>query len=319
MKYKDRSYHQKNKCNPTLDSNVEFDGDGAGFTDGLPDEELERLRNKMLKVIQQGIANRAIKKKPKNNLQQNIKYAAVFVSCMLLTVLSWRFFHPEMIQIETLSDEIKEVILPDGSSVTLNEQSSLEYMVSWNGNFDRQVVLEGEAFFEISKGPSGQEFSINKGQKVSIDVLGTSFNFKKRNQKHTVALMTGAVKMKFSEASENLLLKPGELVSYELYAEDINIKKPAEISVYSAWKKGKLQLSNETLSNVLEIIAELYDLEVSNELVNDNNSTIVSGTLPLGNDAEEIIENLSILYEMSLFLENNIINTSHVLYEKHEL
>ena len=55
----------------------------------------------------------------------------------------------ETISVKTAYGETKKIKLPDGSIVTLNSNSLLEYTANWNSLTDRQIYLDGEAFFSI--------------------------------------------------------------------------------------------------------------------------------------------------------------------------
>lgn len=73
---------------------------------------------------------------------------------------------------ETLA-EATTVNLPDGSIVTLNRNSSLSYARDFNSKL-RRVVLQGEAFFEVTK-DAHRPFVIATGEAM-VKVVGTSFN-----------------------------------------------------------------------------------------------------------------------------------------------
>lgn len=65
-----------------------------------------------------------------------------------------------------------KVTLPDGTSVWLNSGSRLSYLESF-GHSNRNVSLDGEAYFEVTKNKK-LPFSVLSG-KVKIKVLGTKF------------------------------------------------------------------------------------------------------------------------------------------------
>ena len=69
--------------------------------------------------------------------------------------------------------QTREVTLPDGTIVTLNEASSLKYNARY-GKEKREVWLDGEAFFDV-KSNAECPFSIHSGI-LDVNVTGTSFN-----------------------------------------------------------------------------------------------------------------------------------------------
>ena len=66
-----------------------------------------------------------------------------------------------------------QIILPDGSNVTLNAASSLTFPTSFKGP-ERTVILDGEAYFEVTKNAE-MPFKVQSGQQV-VEVLGTHFD-----------------------------------------------------------------------------------------------------------------------------------------------
>ena len=66
-----------------------------------------------------------------------------------------------------------EVVLSDGTRVTLNASSRLRYPTSFDGSA-REVWLDGEAYFDVSRDPR-KPFVVHT-ERQRIRVLGTSFN-----------------------------------------------------------------------------------------------------------------------------------------------
>ena len=66
-------------------------------------------------------------------------------------------------------------ILPDGSTVWLNAGSKISYKPGLSGT-TREVILEGEAYFDIVK-RAGRAFIVHT-KEIDISVLGTAFNVK---------------------------------------------------------------------------------------------------------------------------------------------
>jgi transmembrane sensor len=64
--------------------------------------------------------------------------------------------------------------LPDHSAVTLNNQSRLCYSPSFTQGYAREVVLEGEAYFDIAHDAAHPFVIYTQG--VTLQVLGTAFN-----------------------------------------------------------------------------------------------------------------------------------------------
>jgi ferric-dicitrate binding protein FerR (iron transport regulator) len=100
-----------------------------------------------------------------------------------------------------------QVVLPDGSKVWLNAESSLHFPTAFTGN-QREVTLTGEAYFEVAKNKE-KPFRV-KVDGMSINVLGTHFNVNAYSDENTIktSLLEGSVKIIKNNKSN--LLKPGK-------------------------------------------------------------------------------------------------------------
>lgn len=113
-------------------------------------------------------------------------------------------------EVSTQAGSHSKVVLPDGSKVWLNAQSRLEY----DKNFDqhiREVVLEGEAYFDVEKDQS-RPFIVHTNN-ADIKVLGTTFNLKSyRKDGYTEAsLIEGQIEVSVHDRpDEKILMQPAE-------------------------------------------------------------------------------------------------------------
>lgn len=103
--------------------------------------------------------------------------------------------------------------LPDGTQVWLNGNSKLTYTNGSFGKENREVVLTGEAFFDVVRNEQ-VPFIIHTGP-VNITVKGTAFNVKAYPKEKTIetALVRGLVEITTEEDPERkILLKPNEKI-----------------------------------------------------------------------------------------------------------
>ena len=150
-----------------------------------------------------------------------------------------------------------QLILPDGSKVWLNAQSTLSFPSSFNKK-ERLVELSGEAYFEVNHF-SAWPFKV-KTQHQQVEVLGTKFNINTYmdDESSKTALISGSVRV--SDKATTLLLKPGQL------AEKFNNKQgftitDADANEAIAWKNGKLLFKDETIENILQTLARTFDVD----------------------------------------------------------
>ena len=102
-----------------------------------------------------------------------------------------------------------QAILPDGTKVWLNAESSLRYPTAFTGG-ERRIELKGEAYFEVSHNTK-QPFIVETASQ-QVKVLGTEFNINSYDNEpnRVTTLITGSVElsrssllrmMKFSKCS----------------------------------------------------------------------------------------------------------------------
>jgi transmembrane sensor len=104
-------------------------------------------------------------------------WAAAMVA-ILVTAFGWFFLisekKPASLNVAT-TNNTTEKVLPDGTKVFLNYNSSLAYPEHFNGDL-RTVSLQGEAFFDVK--PDASHPFVIQANGTEIRVLGTSFNVK---------------------------------------------------------------------------------------------------------------------------------------------
>ena len=110
-----------------------------------------------------------------------------------------------------------DIVLSDGTQITLNAGSSIEFPESFEGAPVREVTLNGEAFFEVAKNPN-KPFLI-KTEGVTTKVLGTSFNVNSYafNDHISVTVKTGKVQVQSTSKNgqvNTVYLLPNEKAEY---------------------------------------------------------------------------------------------------------
>jgi len=144
----------------------------------------------------------------------------------------------------------QEVLLPDGSRVLLRQSSSLQYN-SWSWRFNRNVSLEGEAYFEVSK---GSDFKVESTM-GNTTVLGTSFNILANEGTYEVKCFEGKVQVEIK--SETYVLNPGNSVASRLGQVKENNFDIDEIS----WHQEELVFDDEPIHYVFQRLGEVYNRE----------------------------------------------------------
>jgi len=160
--------------------------------------------------------------------------------------------------------------LPDGSIAELNAASEIAYHPYW-WKLNRQVSLEGEAFFEVKKGSS---FKVSS-KFGNTEVLGTSFNIYARNKEYKVFCQTGKVAVSNKSSSVNLIISPGDMAILDNKTSTGVIRYGASANII-AWRLNEFNFNQEPLAKVLQELSIQYNVNI--ELDNNNlNNLVYSG------------------------------------------
>lgn len=299
----EKNFTSKNE--PTIKTKEEKEFDFVGT---MSEQEQLEVRNRMLSKIKKAILQDELNHKGKHKLFSYSKVAASIIVIFAINILLWLSLKADYKTFETGENETKELVLPDGSKVILNSNSQLSYYESVLFEFDRKVELRGEGYFEITKTQDSKRFIVNENELLEVEVFGTQFNFKNQHPIHKLTLVEGSVKLgyKTDTGDSEKMVKPGETVKLNPENHEISTNTSLDPSRLAAWKEGKIRLDNESLKEVLSLVTELYDLKL-NEQVFLNEEKLVSGSLPLTDNANEVIQNISILFETKIDLNDRSI------------
>ena len=170
----------------------------------------------------------------------------------------------ENLIVKESGDQRIHFVLPDGSEVWLNRESSLSYPEAFAGS-ERKVELKGEAFFDVRKNPE-KAFIIHT-EKAEVKVLGTSFYVKASEQadQTQVYVLSGKVSLAAGEnPEERVILNPGE--TGLLDQTDLSLKVKEEVDINDlAWKSKNLIFNKTELQQVVKVLENYFSAEISVE------------------------------------------------------
>ncbi|WP_426670420.1 FecR family protein [Mucilaginibacter sp. McL0603] len=164
----------------------------------------------------------------------------------------------------TRKGERREIQLSDGSVVTLNAASTIQ-IASDFGVKKRDVLLQGEAFFQVSKDKT-RPFIIRTG-KIYTRVVGTSFNINAYADENliSVAVATGKVQVEKEEAKGKTVigrdLTHNHLLVYDLKKDTYN-QTLADADTLSAWKTNKLVFNQASIAQIARILERAYNIPI---------------------------------------------------------
>jgi ferric-dicitrate binding protein FerR (iron transport regulator) len=196
----------------------------------------------------------------------------LFALTFVFYTINWdrqnEFPKPEISIVEKVAPEgkISSFKFEDGTTVKLFAGSTIRFPNTFSDEI-REVYLDGEGFFEVTRDPN-RPFIVNT-KTLKTTALGTSFNVRtyENSNKCNVSLVTGKVKVEMLKSSPGkvttLFLEPGEEAFMEF--EDIQ-KQPFNLQATTSWKDGYIYLENKSFDETISILNRWFkvDFEVRN-------------------------------------------------------
>ncbi len=156
----------------------------------------------------------------------------------------------EVISYSTGSAEVFPVSLPDGSTVTLNENSTISYRMTESA---REIAFTGEAYFEVAA-DAGKPFVIEM-QNTYIRVIGTAFNVKTGDSSVDVLVEEGVVELGLKSSTEKMRVEAGNAARA---SGNVVTKTPGIRTNALAWFTRKLVFEQAPLPQVLSDVSGAY-------------------------------------------------------------
>lgn len=203
---------------------------------------------------------------------------AAMVAILIGIPLFMRFYSKTM---ETGYGEHASLILPDNSDVRLNAGTTVSYHPFW-WRFSRELKMEGEAFFEVTKGESFTVIS----KLGETTVLGTSFNIYTRDDNYVVNCLTGKVKVSdFKDAVVILPDQKAELLKGKGLIVDENAMSNSAVS----WINKEFVYTGESLMRVLSDIEIQFNVKINKPVNLLNDSLTYTGNFTGTQSAEKVL------------------------------
>ncbi len=167
---------------------------------------------------------------------------------------------PEMIVFQTAANDIREVTLPDGSNVVLNENSTLQVTADFVQGKKRAVSLKGEAFFEVEADPS-HPFVI-KTLQTSVSVLGTEFNLRAYPDEDSTIVEVLEGKVHFADQKEKLELKANMRGACDHLTKKMESSTQQQIERPDWYHQRAVSFREAPLAEVLNFMEERFKIDM---------------------------------------------------------
>ena len=222
--------------------------------------------------------------------------AAVAAGLVAAVLLGWHIADlrkPETFEMVAERGQKSSLTLPDGSKVWLNSASKLTYTSDYNSK-DRNIILDGEAFFDVARNEN-LPFIVHANG-MAVQALGTKFNVKAYSDETEVTAILVEGSVKASAAGVDLLLLPYFVASYDRSTDEMVSTYVPDREHAVPWIKNEILFSNDSLKDIASVLERMYNVTVvfENEKIADytytglirNNSLqnileLISGTSPV--------------------------------------
>lgn len=166
----------------------------------------------------------------------------------------------QMLEYSANAGEMRHVLLPDSTSVTLNAGTVLICPAEFIGG-KRGVYLNGEATFDVTRNEK-QPFVVSTSV-MNITVLGTKFNVSSYSDDEnvTATLCRGSISALTKNAEQPVILSPGQRFVVERgsgnsFVENVNADEDV------AWETGQLCFRSKSIHEIVKIIERRYAVRI---------------------------------------------------------
>lgn len=233
-------------------------------------------------------------KHKRNWIKPVLRIAALLAICFSIYYFTT---NTEEAYYATIHSEKTNLTLPDASMVTLNAKSTLSYSTkNWDKN--RELNLDGEAFFKVTK---GEKFTVNTSQ-GSVTVLGTEFNVNNRKNIFNVTCYEGSVKV--ITDSKTSVLKPGDNF---LILDGNYIAKEKELLSKPDWLNNESKFNSMPYRYVLQEFERQYNVTV--DAKNIDTEVLFTGGFT-HNDRELALKSITLPLNINYSIKNQLIELS---------
>jgi transmembrane sensor len=219
-----------------------------------------------------------------NNKNNTLTYSAISgvnTGKGIINVPAGRFYH---------------IVLSDGSKVTLNSATKIEFPFDFTGD-TREISIDGEAYLDIAQGVN-KPFLVHLPTST-VRVLGTTFNINTYDEQEKVSLVTG--KVRFETVDDKVTLTPGNEVSC--------VKgKPLVVTPFNqeealSWIDGIYVFHDNTLLDVAKVVDRWYGVKlILSEQVRNKH---FYGFLDRKQPIQQFLEKLKFVNEVEYLITGN--------------
>lgn len=274
-------------------------------TDGLVAKAERRLGKRLDQEKQQ--------KQKAFRLRNTWRYAAALIAIVVMAAgFTYYLSHgpkEELVVASATHGQVREMLLPDGTKVWLNQSSRLRYPRAFSGK-ERQVYLEGEAYFEVARNHE-KPFTVASSA-MDVRVLGTSFNIKCRPGTGIAetTLIEGEVEVKEKMDKGKITLLPGQKAVVNRVTGRMQVKQ-VDAKMEIVWHNDLIPFDKSSIFQIASVLERFYGVKIILSPDVDSTATY-SGVLKKKDSIESVLNSLrnSIPFNYKKVDGNNIFISS---------
>ena len=224
----------------------------------MPEEVRDKVKSRIMDRLY--VSGPARKRAPRFSVF--LRLAACAVVLLVAVFAGWHIAQNRQAEIfKVVSDRGQKstVTLPDGSRVWLNSSSSISYSSNYNTK-ERNVCLQGEAFFEVAKNPD-LPFVV-QAQEVTVTALGTRFNVRAYDEDSFImtTLVEGSVSTQAGELV--YVLEQAQEARFDKNSGTLTKNSVADVEHMIPWMKNEILFNDNTLAEIAVVIERMYNVHV---------------------------------------------------------
>jgi transmembrane sensor len=191
---------------------------------------------------------------------KGVAAAAVFLCCVW--GIARLINKPKTLVLTSAPGHIQKVLLPDGSTAWLNENTELAYHKGFAG--DRTIELRrGEGYFDVKKDPA-HPFTV-KSNGLTTTVLGTSFSAKLIGGSGDLKISVVTGKVMVSSPSDTLgILQPSQRLRYDRHTGRALVDSMLTGEA-DGWIHGDIFFRDASLAEVIQWLQDHFKVTVYNK------------------------------------------------------
>ena len=196
---------------------------------------------------------------------------------------------------------IAQITLKDGSELTLNSNSKIEYPEDFANN--SKIKLSGEAYFEVEHIDAEHKFVV-EAKELQITVIGTKFNVKaiEDSQIVEVSVTEGTVRVNQRDNQDFVELHANEKASYNTQTHEIIVEE-AEANTDIYWITKTIVFNDAQMSEVAATLSTIYNVDVNLDL--SNTDSLRLNTSFEGNSLEEVLTIIELTLDIKIEKSGN--------------